>query len=173
MSNRTKRKFERRSIVIAVLVVAAAVLAFMQYGEHIRNRDRVLVEFVSAEGKRSPVFKLEKAVTEAQRQKGLMYVKSGELDSDAGMFFGFPEQKQQVFWMKNTYIPLDMIFLDSQYTIVGAVENTTPLSEKRYSVEAPSQFVIELPGGTVKKFGISTRSKLQFVGNEFNKSEVR
>ena len=70
------------------------------------------------------------------------------------MIFLFPAESQQTFWMKNTPLPLDMIFINREGKIVGIVEQTTPFSLDPRSVGAPSQFVLEINGGLSKRHGI-------------------
>jgi uncharacterized protein len=93
---------------------------------------------------------------------GLQYRK--ELGSDRGMIFLFPTESQQSFWMKNTPLPLDMIFINSERKIVGIVEQTTPFSLDSRSVPAPSQFVLEIYGGMVKRHGIRAGDSVRFEG---------
>lgn len=71
-----------------------------------------------------------------------------------GMLFVFPDSQNRAFWMKNTLIALDMIFLDDQKRVVGIIENAVPWSLERRQIEAPSRFVLEINAGQVKKSGI-------------------
>jgi uncharacterized membrane protein (UPF0127 family) len=87
-----------------------------------------------------------------------------ELPEDRGMVFVFPEQQIQSFWMKNTLIPLDMVFVSQDGTVVGVVENAAPLTEEPRSVGIPSLYVLEFAAGAAKKFGISSGSKVKFLG---------
>ena len=80
------------------------------------------------------------------------------------MIFLFPSEEQQSFWMKNTPIPLDMIFINSGRKIVGIVEQTTPFSLDSRSVPAPSQFVLEINGGLAKRHGIGPGDMVRFDG---------
>lgn len=106
------------------------------------------------------VFYVEVADTPGKRSMGLQYRK--ELGSDRGMIFLFPAESPQSFWMKNTPIPLDMIFIDRERTIVGIVEQTVPFSLDSRAVAAPSQFVLEINGGLAKKHGIQTGDTVRF-----------
>ena len=111
---------------------------------------------------RSVVFQVEVADTPAKRTLGLQYRK--ELADDRGMIFLFPAETQQSFWMKNTPLPLDMIFINAERKIVGIVEQTTPFSLDSRSVAAPSQFVLEINGGLAKRLGIEAGDTVQFEG---------
>lgn len=109
---------------------------------------------------RNVVFQVEVADSPAKRQLGLQYRR--ELASDRGMIFLFPEESQQTFWMKNTPIPLDMIFINRDMKIVGIVEQTVPFSLDSRSVNAPSQYVLEINGGLAKRHGIQTGDRVRF-----------
>ena len=89
--------------------------------------------------------------------KGLMFRK--ELGEDEGMLFIFPRQQQQFFWMKNTYIPLDMIFMDKDLKVVGIIENVEPMTTDLRYVDQPSKFVLEVNGGWVAKHGLAVGLK--------------
>ncbi|MGH7854589.1 MAG: DUF192 domain-containing protein [Candidatus Binatia bacterium] len=107
-------------------------------------------------------FQVEVADTPAKRTTGLQYRK--ELGPDRGMIFLFPSEAPQSFWMKNTPIPLDMIFINRERKIVGIVEQTVPFSLDSRSVGVPSQFVLEINGGLAKRHNIQTGDSVRFQG---------
>jgi uncharacterized protein len=111
---------------------------------------------------REVAFQVEVADTPAKRTMGLQYRK--DLADDRGMIFLFPAESPQTFWMKNTPIPLDMIFIDRRRRIVGIVEQTVPFSLESRSVNAPSQFVLEINGGLAKRLGIQAGDSVRFDG---------
>ena len=84
------------------------------------------------------------------------------LADDAGMLFLFPKTEIQRFWMKNTLIPLDMIFIDEAMRIVGIVENAEPMTLEGRSVEMASKYVLEVNAGTCRKYQIQTNQKISF-----------
>jgi len=98
-------------------------------------------------------FAVEIASTEAEREKGLMYRK--ELPEGRGMLFDFRREQDVGFWMRNTYIPLDMIFIRGDGRILRIAENTEPLSERIIPSDGPVRFVLEVIGGTARKLGIA------------------
>ena len=106
-------------------------------------------------------FQVEVADSPAKREIGLQYRRN--LAPDRGMIFLFPEESQQTFWMKNTPIPLDMIFISHDMKIVGIVEQTVPFSLDSRSVGAPSQYVLEINGGLAKRHGIQAGDRVRFV----------
>jgi hypothetical protein len=117
---------------------------------------------ISTQSGREVVFQVEVADTPAKRELGLQYRK--ELGSDRGMIFLFAAEAPQTFWMKNTPIPLDMIFINRDRRIVGIIEQTVPYSLESRSVKAPSQYVLEINGGLAKRHGIQTGDRVRFEG---------
>jgi uncharacterized protein len=97
-------------------------------------------------------FTVELALTPAQQQQGLMYRR--ELAPDAGMLFVFAQTQPAVFWMKNTLIPLDMVFIAADGRVADIHERAVPLSEANVVSKVPVKAVLELNGGTVAWLGI-------------------
>lgn len=93
------------------------------------------------------------AVTDEQQQRGLMFVR--ELPADAGMLFPLPQPRPMAMWMKNTYIPLDMLFIDASGRVVCLRERTKPLSEELISCDKPVKAVLEIGGGQAARRGIA------------------
>jgi uncharacterized membrane protein (UPF0127 family) len=106
------------------------------------------------------VFAVEIADTEAAREKGLMYRKS--LPEGQGMLFDFHQEQSVGFWMKNTYIPLDMIFIRGDGRILRIAENTEPLSERIIPSGGPVLAVLEVIGGTARKLGIAPGDRVAY-----------
>jgi hypothetical protein len=103
--------------------------------------------------------KLEVAQSPQELSHGLMFRSS--LPEGVGMLFLFSEEKRHVFWMKNTEIPLDILFIDQNYQIVGIVKNTKPYSETPLEVDTPSRFVLEVNGGFCERYGVQEGDRLQ------------
>lgn len=120
----------------------------------------VLAEFETASGAR-PAFRVEVADTPELRERGLMHRRS--LDPDRGMLFVFPRDEVQSFWMKNTFVALDMLFVSSDGRVVGVVENARPLTLESRSVGVPSRYVVELPAFTARERGIQTGARLSIT----------
>ena len=93
--------------------------------------------------------------------KGLMYVKE-PLHTRYGMLFDMG-YKVNSMWMKNTFIPLDVIFLDKNMNIIGFKENNQPHSLKSISINKVSKYVLEMNAGTVKKFNLKIGDKIYFL----------
>ena len=105
---------------------------------------------------------VEIAETPDSRARGLMYRR--DLGADDGMLFIFPAESEQHFWMKNTPLPLDMIFIDSKHTVVGIVAEARPFSTNPVGVGKPSQYVLEVNGGFAAQHGIGPGNAVDFVG---------
>jgi uncharacterized membrane protein (UPF0127 family) len=99
------------------------------------------------------VFSVEVMKTDAERERGLMFRK--ELPDGRGMLFDFTPDQNVSMWMKNTLIPLDMIFVRADGHILRIAENTQVQSEKIIPSGGPVRGVIEVIAGTAKKYGIA------------------
>jgi uncharacterized protein len=117
------------------------------------------VVIVTAAGGRHPV-RVEVVRTESDRARGLMARAS--LEPDAGMLFVFDESAAHAFWMKNTLIPLDMIFIDDEGRIVGIVERAEPLTLGLRDVGKPSRYVLEVNGGWSAARGVRPGDRVSF-----------
>ena len=124
-------------VVLALLAPAAA--------------DRSALEIVGKSGVH--VFSVEIAANEEQRSRGLMFRK--ELPEGHGMLFDFQREQEVAFWMKDTYIPLDMIFIRGNGRILRIAENTVPHSLQQVPSGGPVRAVLEVIGGTARKLGIA------------------
>jgi uncharacterized membrane protein (UPF0127 family) len=115
--------------------------------------------FLTTSGAETPSFKLEVCANDGERSMGLMYRRA--LAKDAGMIFLFPEERHNSFWMKNTYIPLDMVFVGRDMKVVGVLHNVPPLNELPRSVGKPSMYVLEFAAGTMKVQGVEEGAELK------------
>lgn len=104
--------------------------------------------------------KVELAVTQKQRQKGLMYRET--LPENEGMLFVFPEEQIQSFWMKNTPIPLDVAFFDSDGYLLE-IQSMQPYSEKIHQSSEPAKYALEMNKGWFKKNNIKRYAKLKLT----------
>ena len=106
--------------------------------------------------------RVEVAADEPSRRRGLMFRE--HLPEDAGMLFLFERPEQLTFWMHNTYIPLDMIFIDPSLRVLGVVENAEPLTDTTRSVPGMSQYVLEVNAGFSRRHGLSQGTAVHFEG---------
>jgi uncharacterized membrane protein (UPF0127 family) len=104
-------------------------------------------------------FEVEVVATEASRAQGLMYRR--ELAADRGMLFDFQEERPVSFWMQNTYISLDMVFIHADGTVQRVEERATPLSTRNIDSGDAVRFVLEVPAGTAAHIGIKRGSRVK------------
>jgi len=132
-----------------------------------------ILEFYAPDGKRKlQRFDIEIAHDEDQRQQGLMFRKS--MADTQGMLFVFDEEEEQSFWMHNTYIPLDIVYIDEDGVVVSIQKNCKILNDTPLPSGKPAQYVVEIKGGLSDKIGLAPGSKTQwrdFVTNK-NKGDI-
>jgi uncharacterized membrane protein (UPF0127 family) len=133
------------------MALAAVVVAFALVGVSAQAASVQPLEIVTKSGVQ--VFSVEMATTEQEKETGLMYRK--ELPDGKGMLFDFSPEQQISMWMKNTYIPLDMIFIRADGRILRIAENTEPESTRIISSGGLAKGVLEVIAGTAKKYGIA------------------
>jgi hypothetical protein len=116
---------------------------------------------VMPEGQPQAKVRVSLARTDVERQRGLMYVQN--LAPDDGMLFLFDEDAVLTFWMKNTLISLDLIFIRSDLTVAGVVANAAPLTLDPRTVGVPSRYVLEVNGGWAAQHGVAANTtKVRF-----------
>ncbi|HUH77753.1 MAG TPA: DUF192 domain-containing protein [Devosia sp.] len=113
-------------------------------------------------------FHVEVVDTPELRAKGLMFRQ--DLADDAGMLFDFKEEREVSFWMQNTYIPLDMIFVGSDGLVKTIHVNARPHDVTSIPSEVPVQFVLEIPGGRSTEIGLQPGDRMEheLVGKPLN-----
>jgi uncharacterized membrane protein (UPF0127 family) len=104
-------------------------------------------------------FRVDIADTPESRARGLMFVE--DMPPTAGMLFVFPEERMRSFWMRNTLIPLDILYFDAAGVWVSAQENAVPRDETSLPSEGPAQYVLEINGGLVERFGMGPGTELR------------
>lgn len=117
----------------------------------------VTVAFVDA--KAAPVLSAEVMSTEALRSRGLMFRK--ELPEDRGMLFVFPDVDTRTFWMRNTCLPLDMLFVADDGFIAGIVENVPTMNDDGRTVSCPVRYVLEVNAGFARRHGVKPGQRLK------------
>ena len=105
------------------------------------------------------VFKVELMSTDAEREHGLMFRRT--LPRDHGMLFDFHKQQPVVFWMKDTYLPLDMIFVASNGRVVSIKHDAKPMDETLIPSGAPAQGVIEVNAGVANAIGVKVGDEVK------------
>lgn len=158
MSNRKKKRVNRLHIIFLVLLFIGLGYSLNYYYQRKSLEGFKQAYFLNPDGSKTEKLKLEIADTEEKRKVGLMYRK--KLPEDQGMLFVFPEEQKRSMWMKNTYISLDMIFMDSKYKVVGVLKNVPPLNEEKREITAPAKYVLEVNAGIADRKGIKISSSL-------------
>ncbi len=157
-------------IAVIVLIIAFAVFMVINNffpgkqkdNEFMFKKDGVLT-FIDSTGNTMAKIDIQIANTEFDRQLGLMFRKS--MSENQGMLFIFPEESVQSFWMRNTYISLDMIFVNADKKIITIHKNTKILSDQSYRSTGPAKYVIEVDAGFSNRFNIK-------VGDSVNWSKI-
>jgi uncharacterized membrane protein (UPF0127 family) len=130
---------------------------FMPLHEPLERYEQADVKVDS--GGRTHAFRVWMADTPARREQGLMWIRS--LPADRGMLFVFDEPQPVSFWMKNTYIPLDMLFVAPDGRIIRIAENAKPLTLETVDSLGVVLGVLELKGGTARRLGLKPGDRLR------------
>ncbi len=121
------------------------------------------LEIEADDGKRH-YFRIYLATRFEQQRRGLMFVR--KLPDDVGMLFVYEDSAVHSMWMKNTYIPLDIVFATRDGAVATVIHDTTPLSLESLSSQVPVTYVLELKSGTTRRLNIGKNSKLIWAGAE-------
>ncbi|MEY4461104.1 MAG: hypothetical protein RL429_1093 [Bacteroidota bacterium] len=113
--------------------------------------------FVTPAGDTVAAFALELAETTAETTQGMMFRRSAP--EGTGMLFIMPEERYQSFWMRNTYVPLDIIYLSESGSVVSIQANAQPMNETPLPSEGPAKYVLEIAGGRAAALGITPGMK--------------
>jgi hypothetical protein len=157
-----------RRLILGLVLVLAAACSSPGRGQELGPQSGLPIEKLQIVGHDGRVhdFKVEIADNDASRERGLMFRKS--LGPNAGMLFDFKTPQQVAFWMKNTLIPLDMLFIDKDGYIINLAVNATPLSEANIPSRGAILGVLEIRGGRAGELGIDPgdRVRERIFGNE-------
>ena len=143
----------------ALLAAACAVPAAPAFAQAALSTPPQQLEpltIVTASGEHR--FQIEVARTDEQRARGLMFRRF--MPEDRGMLFDFKNEQPIMMWMRNTYIPLDMIFIARDGRVINVAENTEPLSERTIASAAPAFAVLEVNAGVARKIGLKAGDRI-------------
>ena len=143
------RQNSRRSFLVLLSALFVAPL-FTVNAQGLIAFDRSALLIKTANGRFK--FNIEMAISRRQQSQGLMFRHS--LAADAGMLFDYRIPQRISMWMKNTFIPLDMIFIDQDGKVINIAERAIPHSEVVISSKTPARAVLEVNGGTASRLGI-------------------
>ena len=170
-------------IFIAVIVLIAGYFVYSSFFEketEVVNKPVVVDPKERIRNVKEPVFKkegelnflkndgkteikkieVELAENDDERTQGLMYRKS--MDDTKGMLFVFQREEPQSFWMKNTIMSLDIMYVNSNKEIVKIYKSTTPFSENSLPSEKPATYVVEVASGFTDRYGIKEGDKISY-----------
>lgn len=168
-------KKARRLTVIDLVIIIGVVLGLVMFYRlsvirHIEIQENIRKEqstqnigkvvFFDNDNKRNIEIMVEIAQNEYQKSNGLMFRE--DLPENQGMLFTYDEELERYFWMKNTSVSLDIIFINSVYRIVKIHKNAKPYSEELFPSEGPAQFVVEVRAGFSERYQIKEGQRISW-----------
>ena len=165
-----KKSIDKKYYIVAGVLFAAIIILFVFPGILNKENGEEVYYMFQKEGEltisdstnvHKAVIDIEIADTDYDRQLGLM--KRVSMEEKQGMLFIFPDDTMQSFWMRNTLISLDMIFINSNKTIVTIHKNTKVLSDQSYPSSAPARYVLEVSAGFTDKHNILVGDKIDWI----------
>lgn len=129
-------------------------------GQNVLFKNEGKLSILNNEKKTLAEFKIEIADSPYERQTGLMY--RDKLEKQHGMLFVFENSELRGFYMKNTLIPLDLIFIDEYYEIIHIHSKATPYETASISSQLPAKYVFEINGGLSEQIGIQKGMKIKY-----------
>ncbi len=162
-----KKSFWNTRNIIIIFVVLAAIVSsyFLFFKKNFSNEPKWVKEgevtFLNKDSKQLLAkIEVEVAANPTERMQGLMF--RSEMDENKGMLFIFDTMEMQSFWMKNTIMPLDIMFIDDKGIINTIHRNTVPYSEKSLPSKGKSQFVVEVNAGFTQKHNINEGDLIEY-----------
>jgi hypothetical protein len=123
-----------------------------------------MLDIIGQDNKIKTSFKIEIVEKEEEVMRGLKNRES--MEPDQAMLFIFPQIDYYEFWMQDTYLPLDMLFMTADETVFQIVENAKPFSEERITPEKPNSYVLEINAGLAKKLKLLVGDKISWKRNQ-------
>jgi len=150
------KRVSKAALGLLLLLAAAPPIAPAAADES--QKGLPVEKLVVTSGDREHVFSVEVASTDSQRAMGLMFRE--EMAADQGMLFVFEAEGERYFWMKNTPLPLDIVYIAENGKIVSIAADTVPFSTDAIPSGAPAKYVLELNAGTAEERGIEPGDKV-------------
>jgi len=150
---------DRQKVPLALLLIVIFIGFFLAYATSFQGRKSL--EILASKG--AVKLNVEIVATPEEWSKGLMF--RSQLHENSGMFFAFTDEQKRTFWMKNTLIPLDIIFVSSDFIVVDIKENFQPCKADpcpTYTSKYPAKYVLEVNAGFVGRNGIREGDKIIF-----------
>jgi len=163
-TNNKKRKLIYAAI-FAMMLIAVVIVCNLLKTEEVEVTEYTFTKegelsFLSPSGNLLKSIDIEFADTDYDRQLGLMFRK--KMKETEGMLFIFPIEEMQSFWMRNTYISLDVLFVDANFKIVTVHKNSKTLSDQSYPSSSPAKYVVEVIAGFTSKYGVKEGDYISF-----------
>jgi hypothetical protein len=172
----TQKKLKLSPPLIVLVIVIIAAAGYLIYDNFFKSKVTEVQEyFFTKEGELSftdstgnliKKVDLEIADSEYDRQLGLMFRRS--MTENQAMLFIFPYERIQSFWMRNTNISLDMIFVNKDKKIITIHKNTRILSDQSYPSSEPAMYVVEVIAGFTDKYNIKVGDRIEWIDNKIN-----
>lgn len=170
-----KKKSKMRLYIVFLLIIAIGTVVYFMIKTNPRADGSALQETVDApftkEGELAFISRgssdtlatidIEIADNNQKRARGLMYRHT--LPENGGMLFIHDHEEVQGFWMKNTYIPLDILFVNKEKEIVTIHMNTTPMKEWSYASSEPALYVVEVNAGFTSRYSVNIGDSIEFI----------
>jgi hypothetical protein len=149
---------------LLALIIACVVMSGYFFAAHGGERQ---VNFYNTDGQKTCGFNVELASTPEEQERGLMFRE--RLPDNGGMLFLSNKDEVRYFWMKNTLISLDLIFLSSRRKVVSVFHSARPMDETTISSLYPARYVLEVKAGRAKQCGIKTGTQARFINIPVNR----
>jgi len=171
--SKKQNKVAKRLFGIVLSIILMSGISFSVHNEFIKDKDASnneemafikegeLMFLRAISGDTLKVIDIEVADNEHKRSQGLMYRSS--MPEYFGMLFIFDNEEPLTFWMKDTYIPLDILFVNDSLEIVSISENCKPMVKWPIKSEKPAKYVVEVNAGYVYQWGVKAGDKIQFL----------
>lgn len=143
------------------LVIISVSMIYLVFTPLDSLADQAQLVIYSPSGNRSCTFRVELALSPSEQARGLMFRE--KLDDFAGMLFVFEKDDFRHFWMRNTLIPLDLIFIDTRYHVVDIHRGAKPLDETVISSKKPCRYVLEVNAGMGERCGVRPGTRVKLV----------
>lgn len=148
---------------IVIIALFVLVIPYTQNSSLVMRQDKEIFTYIN-ESKNIYTLELEVADTPTEREKGLMYREN--IEDGYGMLFVFPEEQYITFWMKNTLVSLDIIFLDSDFVITTIHKNTKANQiTELYKSGSPNKYVIEVKSGWAEETNARIGEKISPISD--------
>ncbi|MEI6852651.1 MAG: DUF192 domain-containing protein [Bacteroidota bacterium] len=175
MSNKQKQGIALGLLALIIIVIVGVFIRGSQKGIHkvnpvVNNKEQTMQEPVFrndgdltflAGTKKLKTISMEIAKDEAARNQGLMFRKT--MPDSCGMLFVFENMQPLSFWMKNTIMPLDIIFIDDHFKIITIAKNTVPFSEQSIPAASDGMYVVEVNAGFTDKYHVAEGNTITFT----------